>query len=212
MVFTEHAIQSHQFVARGKAQAGFMYKRCPLETSAKIVQEKVKLAFEVPQDSYGPAFATIAVLKNSDQQQLAQQFVDFLASEDGLKLIADNGLDIPTKTSTSVAVTVTAFYPGNPGHAHIRKMIDDIGEQYGDDVAAEFVDFQSDEGFERWQAAGLSCGTVLINGKQTVTINTDEGEKEVTFAMGPGHGWNEDDLRKAVAGAVEKASKKETVQ
>ena len=215
MVLTEHAIKSHQMVATGKSDAGFMYRRCPLDTADKIAKEKVKLAFELPVETYGPARAVIAVLRDSEHRDLAQSFADFLASEEGLKLIADNGLkpvDVGDTSPQQATVTVTAFYPGNEDHMPIKGLIDEIGAKYPDTVRAEFVDFQTDEGFERWQEAGLSCGTILINGEQTVAIKDDSGEREVTFAMGPGTYWTPDDLRAAVAQVVEHGDEKEEPQ
>jgi molybdate transport system substrate-binding protein len=213
MIFTEHAIKSHQMVAQGKSEAGFMYRRCPLETGdGKVPQAAVKLAFEFPPDSYGPARAVIAVLRDSQHADLAMEFADFMVSEAGLRLIGENGLKPAEHVSGEAKVTVTAFYPGNEEHMHLKKLVEEIGGKYPGQVAAEFVDFQSDEGFERWQAAGLTCGAVLVNGEQTVTLKDEAGERQVSFVMGPGTYWTEDDLRAVVARAVSDAYRKEETQ
>lgn len=214
IIFTEHAILSHQMVATGKSDAGFMYRRCPLETSdGRVPQAAIKLAFELPRDSYGPARAVVAVLRGSEHRDLAMEFADFMVSEEGLKLIEGAGLVPAADTGGAEGeITVTAFYPGNEGHMHIKKLIEEIGAKYPGQVVAEFVDFQSDEGFERWQAAGLTCGAVLINGENTVTLKQDSGDRQVTFAMGPGVYWEEDDLRAAVAQAVSQTNQEEEAQ
>lgn len=211
MILTEHAIKSHQMVATGKSQAGFMYSRCPLETSdGKVAKAKLKLAFELPPDSYGPARAVVGVLRRSEHQELATKFADFMVSEAGLELLAEKGLKPPAAGANDPPkVVVTAYYPGNEGHLHIKQLIEEIAAKYPDKVAAEFVDFQSDEGFERWQAAGLTCGALLINGKNTVDIEDDAGQRQVTFMMGPGVYWSEDDLRAAVGQAVAQAYQEE---
>jgi len=214
MIFTEHAIMSHQMVATGKSDAGFMYRRCPLETSdGKVPQAAIKLAFELPPDSYGPARAVVAVLRGSEHRDLAMEFADLMVSKAGLKLIGEKGLKPVEPGETGPAkVTVTAFYPGNESHMHLKKLVEEIGAKYPGQVVAEFVDFQSDEGFERWQAAGLTCGAVLINGENTIALKEDSGERQVTFAMGPGVYWSEDDLRAAVAQAVSQTDQQEESQ
>jgi molybdate transport system substrate-binding protein len=202
MVLTDHAIESHHFVAEGKADAGFMYLRCPLKTSDdKVPQSKVRLAFEFERDSYAPARAVAAAVKNAEEPELARKFVDFLASERGLELLEEKGLDPVPLAETEQAearVNVVAFYPDNEGHQNIKDLLAAIEEQFGAEVSTEFVDFQSDEGFDRWQEAGLTCGAILVNGERNVTVTEGGEERDVSFTMGPGTYWEEDDLKLAV--------------
>ena len=199
MVLTEHSIESHHFLANGNSQVGFMYLRCPLETSEdKVPQSRVQVGFELPRETYAPAEAVLAVVKDAPDPELAAQFVDFMTSEQGLALLEENGLQAVEPGGGEPKVTVQAFFPDNEGHQEIKDMLADVEEKYGNDVSTEFIDFQTDEGFERWQAAGLTCGTVLINGERNMTITEDGEDREVSFTMGPGTYWNEDDLAAAV--------------
>lgn len=211
MVLTDHAIESHHFVAEGRVDAGFMYLRCPLQTSDdKVPQSKVRVAFEFPADSYGPAEAVAAVVEGAGEPELASRFVEFLSSERGLELLEEKGLDAVEAGANEAKVTVQAFYPDNEGHQHIKDLLDQIEREFGGEVKAEFVDFQTDEGFERWQAAGLTCGAVLVNGERNVTLSDGGEERQVSFTMGPGTYWDEEDLMAAVKAALEDADAPET--
>ncbi len=204
-VLTEHAIQSHHLLANGKSQAAFMYLRCPLQTSEdKIPVSRVEVAFELPRETYAPAEAWAAVLKQASDPDLAAQFVEFLTSERGLSLIEEEGLEPPDADAAEVRVTVEAFYPDNEGHQQIKEMLDRVESDYGGAVSTEFIDFQSDEGFERWRSEGLTCGAVLVNGERNVTITGDGEDRQVSFTMGPGTYWEEKDLAAAVEQALEK--------
>ncbi|MBD3292436.1 MAG: molybdate ABC transporter substrate-binding protein [Armatimonadia bacterium] len=200
MVLTEHAIESHHLLANGKSQAAFMYLRCPLQTSEeKIPQSRVEVAFELPRETYAPAEACAAVLANAPEPDLASQFMEFISSEQGLALIEASGLQPIDRSANEDAVVVEAYYPDNEGHREIKDMLARLEEEHGSAVSTEFIDFQSDEGFERWQAAGLTCGAVLINGERNVTLTEDGRERQVSFTMGPGTYWTEEDLKAVVA-------------
>jgi hypothetical protein len=101
-------------------------------------------------------------------------------------------------------VQVTAFYPDNEGHAPIKQTVLGLEEEYPGKVSAEFIDFTSDEGYERWKEAGMTCGGIIINGEQTCTVTRDGKEEEVTFMMGMGGEWTKEDLEQVVAAEVAK--------
>lgn len=204
MILTDHAIESHQMVAKGQSQAGFMYLRCPLQTSEdKIPQKAVEIAFELPRDSYGPAEAVVAVLRDAPEPELAAEFVAFMVSERGLALLEGNGLEpVDAPGVADAKVSVVAFYPDNETHQHIKQLLDRIEQKHRGAVSTEFVDFQTDEGFRRWQEAGLTCGAVLVNGRRNVTISQNGEDRQVSFIMGPGTFWEEEDLLAVVEAAV----------
>ena len=103
-------------------------------------------------------------------------------------------------------VFIRAFYPGNEKHQAIKKMIFAYVEKYPGQVRARFVPFDSDEGFKEWQAAGLSCGSILVNDKQTFTVEKKDGKsEEVTLKMFYGGEWNPEDLDAIVADQVKLA-------
>ena len=101
-------------------------------------------------------------------------------------------------------VQVTAYYPDNEGHAAIKEAVLGLEEKHPGKVSAEFIDFTSDEGYERWKEAGMTCGGVIINGQQTCTVTRDGKEEEVTFMMGMGGEWTQEDLEQVVAAEVAK--------
>gem|GEM_PF-413082 len=101
MLYTDHPITAYKHVAREKAEASFAYRSCPLKTAPeKLEYSKVRILESVPLDSYDPAFACIAPLSDSPR---ATEFVDFLLSADGQKLMGEN--DIP------VLPRLTLFVP-----------------------------------------------------------------------------------------------------
>lgn len=210
MVFSEHAIEAYTLVASGKADAAICYRNCPLETNPKkLAKSKVRIAFSFPQDSYQKQQCLIGELKDARNPTAARAFVDFISSPDGLKILADNGMTgcldlaqcpVPTagaKADTSQAVVkVVAYYPDNEDEDHqaIKKKILGLSAQYGGKVSGQFVDFTSDEGFKKWQEAGLSCGAVLINGQETQSYEKDGKPVEVTFVRAQGGEWTFADL------------------
>jgi molybdate transport system substrate-binding protein len=207
MVFTEHAIQAYTLVAAGKADAAICYRNCPLETNPeKLSKSKVRIAFSFPKDSYTKQQCLIGQLRDVQNAAAAKIYLDYITSPEGLKILADNGmtgcLDLkqcPTPTAASpvasdAAVKVVAYYPGNEDHKKLRALIEGINKKYGGKVSGRFVDFTSDEGFKEWQAAGLSCGAILINGEQTYSYDKDGKPYEVTFKMREGGEWTAADL------------------
>jgi molybdate transport system substrate-binding protein len=93
IVLTDHPITAYKAVAREKAEASFAYRSCPLKSAPeKLAYSKVRIVESVPRESYGPAFATIGILKSSQSRPPAQAFVKFLLSPAGQKLLADHGV------------------------------------------------------------------------------------------------------------------------
>ncbi len=222
MVLTDFAIESHKLVASGKAQAGLAFKHCPLDTAPeKLSKSKVGVACDFPLDSYPVATCIVATLRDAKNRQDAEAFSKFLVSPEGQAILVANGLPALAETEPAASargpsrqagdaagkakVTVQAFYPDNEGHAVIKQLVEQLGRKYPGQVSAEFVDFTSDEGFERWREAGLTCGAILINGEQTVKIKEAKGTREVTFMMGMGGEWTQADLEAAVVQAVAEA-------
>lgn len=205
-VLTKQAIQSHTMVASGKVDAGIAYRNCPLETNPeKLSTSKVQIACEFPTATYTLQPCLIATMKDVKNPAAAKAFIEFVTSEEGLKILDEKGMtgclelgECAVGLDPNAKVRVQAFYPGNEGHAHIKKMIEALPGKFGDDVSSEFVDFTSDEGFDKWQAAGLSCGAILINDQQTWTYEKDGKPVEVTFKMAMGGEWTEEDLNAVI--------------
>lgn len=81
VVITGDASQTYKHVASEKAEASFAYRSCPLKTAPdKLEYAKVRVIQSVPAEYYGPAYASIALLNES---QLARAFVDLILSSEG---------------------------------------------------------------------------------------------------------------------------------
>lgn len=216
--YPDHAIVAYTMVASGKADAAISYKNCPLETNPeKLSKSKVKVAFAFPADSYTKQQCLVAPLKNAKKPGAAAEFIKYLTSEEGLKVLSDAGMagcldleacPVPGAAAAPAGdrpVKLVAYYPNNEDHAKIKKMIEALPAKYPK-VSAEFVDFTSDEGYERWQAAGMTCGGILINDEQTFSYDRGGKPVEITFKMAVGGEWTEADL-KAVLAKLSKEAK-----
>jgi molybdate transport system substrate-binding protein len=87
-VQTQNVRQALDYVARGEAQAGFVYA-----TDAAIQKDKVGLALVVPTAT--PVRYPIAVTRNSAHARLAREFVEFVASSTGQELLKHYGFSAP---------------------------------------------------------------------------------------------------------------------
>ena len=85
---TQNVRQSLDYVARGEADAGFVYA-----TDAAIMPDKVKIVLEVPLDK--PLVYPIAVLKNSKAADESKRFVAFVTGADGQKILQGYGFSAP---------------------------------------------------------------------------------------------------------------------
>lgn len=100
---TDHPITAYKWVAQVKAQASFAYRSCPLESAPeKLSYSKVRILKSVPRDLYDPAYATMAILKDSRRRALAGRFVAFLDSEEGRKLLVEYGVPNPVELNIFV--------------------------------------------------------------------------------------------------------------
>jgi molybdate transport system substrate-binding protein len=89
VVFTADPSMAYKHVAREKAQASFAYRSCPLKTAPdKLEYSKVRIIESVPGELYGPAYASIAVLKDSPNRDLGAAFVKLVVSDKGQALLA----------------------------------------------------------------------------------------------------------------------------
>lgn len=80
--------QALDYVARGEAEAGFVYS-----TDAAIMKDKVKVAAEVPTEK--PILYPIAAVKDSKNAALAQSFLQFLAADGAQATLAGYGFGKP---------------------------------------------------------------------------------------------------------------------
>lgn len=85
---TQNVRQSLDYVARGEADAGFVYA-----TDAAIMRDKVDILFEVP--TRKPILYPIAAVQGNGKERFAVKFIDFLGSEAGQKILSLHGFRKP---------------------------------------------------------------------------------------------------------------------
>lgn len=84
IVITASPSIAYKHVARQKADASFAYRSCPLKTAPeKLEYSKVRVIEPVPPGTYGPAFATVGILRKAANPELAHEYVAFLLSDAG---------------------------------------------------------------------------------------------------------------------------------
>lgn len=88
LVQTQNVRQALDYVARGEAQAGFVYA-----TDAAIQKDKVSVALSVPTST--PVRYPIAATKASTHAALAREFVDFVASPECQAVLGRYGFSSP---------------------------------------------------------------------------------------------------------------------
>ena len=103
MILTDHPITAYKHVAREKAEASLAYRSCPLKTAPeKLEYSKVRIIESVPRDLYGPAYASIAILKNAAQRGIAERFIEVLLSDAGRAILTK--YDVPALTPLKLFV------------------------------------------------------------------------------------------------------------
>ncbi|QJT09582.1 molybdate ABC transporter substrate-binding protein [Oceanidesulfovibrio marinus] len=88
MIFGESVRQVLDYLSRGEVDCGFVYK-----TDAVKAGDAVAIVAEIPLEK--PVSYPIAVLKNSTNSKMAQAFVDYVQSEEGMTLLEARGFKRP---------------------------------------------------------------------------------------------------------------------
>lgn len=88
LIQTQNVRQALDYVARGEADAGFVYA-----TDALLMPSKVKIAFDVP--TAEPVVYPIAVVKGGGAEKIAQLFVRYVQTEPARKILRKYGFDLP---------------------------------------------------------------------------------------------------------------------
>jgi molybdate transport system substrate-binding protein len=87
-IYTQNVRQSLDYVARGETDAGFVYA-----TDVLIARDKVRIACEV--QTPRPILYPVAVTRSSNNRKSAGDFLQFLRSEPGRKILRKNGFITP---------------------------------------------------------------------------------------------------------------------
>lgn len=93
-------------------------------------------------------------------------------------------------------VKVQAFYPGR--HPDTLAAVKALVKKYPGKVQIEIIDWRTEDGMKRRDAAGLSCAGVVINGKNAFELEVNGNKSKVLFVRGMDGEWTEADLEAAV--------------
>ena len=86
LVFGENARQVCEYVARGEAAAGLVYR-----TDARLLGSRLTLGPEIPGDSHEPIRYEAAVMQESQAADLARQLLDALTSAEARAILKRHG-------------------------------------------------------------------------------------------------------------------------
>lgn len=86
LVLAENVRQTLTYVARGEVDAGIVYA-----TDARVGRTAVRVAWWLPEDSYSPALAPVAVVTGARHPAVAREFIELLVSEEGQAVLARLG-------------------------------------------------------------------------------------------------------------------------
>ena len=88
IVYADSVRQALDYVARGEAEAGFVYR-----TDAQIAKDKVRIVATV--DGHAPVTYPAAVVQDSRQPAAARAFVDYLLGAEAQAILARHGFGKP---------------------------------------------------------------------------------------------------------------------
>ena len=107
--------------------------------------------------------------------------------------------------SEDAKVRVTAFFPIDKPHQRLMDLLESIAQEYGDKVYIRYADYRTPEGARLFAQAEIQVSAILINGSNSVELESPTGPRTVDFVKDMGRYWTGDDLRQAVAQAVAEA-------
>jgi hypothetical protein len=101
-------------------------------------------------------------------------------------------------------VRVVAFFPIDDQHKPVMDLLKGLVKEYPGKVYMKYVDPRTPQGYEAFQNAKMTVSGLMINSEQEYTIHAKPNPYTVDFSQEMGRYWTADDLKKAVAGEVEK--------
>ncbi len=220
--YTELGRMARKYVMEGKVDAAIMYRSCLYEDLQPgedvIASADIVTVTDLLKDAQMPEIGTPGVvLKASSNKELAQQFLDFLASPAARKefdkwrmiqggtLSGDPGLPEPASVQAEKEVILQAYYPFNEKHQYIADFVLSLSKKYGDSVKVEIIDFRDTSpggGYDKWRATGLTCAGIFLNGEYSVDVEIDGEVKNIRLLRKPGTGWEKHELEAAVVQAL----------
>ena len=107
--------------------------------------------------------------------------------------------------SEDAKVRITAFFPIDEPHQRLMDLLESIAQEYGDKVYIRYADYRTPEGAQLFAQAEIQVSAILINGSNSVELESPTGPRTVDFVKDMGRYWTGDDLRQAAAQAVAEA-------
>jgi len=98
LVYAENILQAAQFVQSGNAQAGIISRSLALSPEMKEGQ-----AWEIPAETYPPVEQAAVVLKSAGNKQAAKDFLEFMKSESGRRILEKCGFSASATSSRAAA-------------------------------------------------------------------------------------------------------------
>lgn len=90
LILTENVRQALDYVARGEVDAGIVYS-----TDAMARAKEVTVAATAPEGSHKPVIYPVAAIKTTKDRRGAEEFISFLTSPEGKKVLAKYGFSNP---------------------------------------------------------------------------------------------------------------------
>jgi molybdate transport system substrate-binding protein len=88
LVLAENVRQALDYVARNEVDAGMVYT-----TDAIIRSKEVRIVMKAPQGSHQPVVYPIGVVKGSENEPLARDFITFVVSGNGQDILKKYGFE-----------------------------------------------------------------------------------------------------------------------
>lgn len=86
LVFCEHVRQVMDYVIRGEADAGIVFR-----TDALLHSKELRIAAEAPETSHKPVAYSIAMVKATKLEAKAREFIRFVLSDEGRRIMRRYG-------------------------------------------------------------------------------------------------------------------------
>jgi len=110
----------------------------------------------------------------------------------------------PAEQASQPPVRIVAYINASSGcQEPTIKLLRQLEEQHPDRVQLEIVDFGDEgEGNQRWKSSGYDCMTIEINGSPLARFDAAGKPKTVALRQPVGFWWTHEDLKTAVAAAM----------
>jgi hypothetical protein len=102
-------------------------------------------------------------------------------------------------------VRIYAFYMIDDRHKGLMDLFKSLADQYRGKVYVKYTDYRTAEGAGSMERSKASPDSLLLNGSNEFQLRAKPHPYTIQFAQEIGRYWTADDLKKAVAQAVEEA-------